>query len=384
VSTLTPRNAAAIARGVYYLLDKSVEQAQGRGLSLGCEGMFTVSDDSRFLGRSGGLMVCKTLSGFGYIAAGEGQYKDEVLIATRGTKSGFDWLTNLNIGLQIGPGGQLVHAGFNETWKSFSADVTSFLRGRNPSVIHCVGHSLGGALATLNADYLSSIRAAEIKLYTFGSPRTGDMFFARSLSRRVTEQNMYRVHHRSDPVPKIPLFPFQHVPAKASGYQIMAGPSGLINPTAHFMVDSYIPGVADMSWQALGHQPTSDEVEVQGWLGQMNAGGGGFLKGSAALLQMIGKAMAWILGKIAFVAVGAVFTAGVTVLDQMAWMLSTGAQASVEVSMYISTIIGAIFRFLGRTAVAGASLTTSFIRWVLDLLYASLAAVARTALTLLC
>lgn len=383
MSTLTPRQAAAIARGVYFLLDQTVSESVARHDPLGCEGMFTVNDGSRIVGRSGGLVACKKLSGFGYIVAGEGAHQNEVLIATRGTKTGFDWLTNCNVGMQLGPGGQLVHAGFNETWKSFAIDVASFLRGRNPSVIHCVGHSLGGALATLNADYLSSIRAAEVKLYTFGSPRTGDMFFARSLSRRVTEQNMYRVHHRSDPVPKIPLFPFQHVPAKVKGYEITAGPSGLINPTAHFMVESYIPGVADMSWQALGGQQAADEIEVQAWLGQVGTGGGGILMGSAAVLQMIGKAMVWILGKIAFVAVGTVFTAGMTVLDQMAWMLSTGAQASVELSMYISAIIGAIFRFLGRTAAVGASLTTSFIRWVLDLLYSSLATVARSALTLL-
>ena len=382
MSTLSPRQAAAIARGVYFLLDQSFSESAARHDILGSEGMFTVNDSSRFVGRSGGLIACKKLSGFGYIAAGEGAYQNEVLIATRGTKSGFDWLTNFNVGVQLGPGGLPVHAGFNETWKSFSADVTDFLRGRNPSVIHCVGHSLGGALATLNADYLSSMRAAEVKLYTFGSPRTGDMFFARSLSQRVTEQNMYRVHHRSDPVPKIPLFPFHHVPMQAPGYELTAGPSGLININAHFMVDSYIPGVGDQSWQTLGNQITADETEVQPWLAQMGSGGGGILMGSAAVLQMIGKALAWILGKVAFVAVGAVFTAGMTVLDQLAWVLSKGAQASVELSMYISTIIAAIFRFLGRTVVAGASLTTSFIRWVLDLLYNALAAVARRALSL--
>lgn len=382
MSTLTPMQAAAMARGVYFLLDKSVSEARDRGLSLGCEGMFQVGDDSRFCGRTGGLVACKKLSGFGYIAAGEGTHQNEVLIATRGTKSGFDWLTNFNVGLQRGPGGQLVHAGFNETWKSFSADVAGFLRGRNPSVIHCVGHSLGGALATLNADYLSSIRAAEVKLYTFGSPRTGDLFFARSLSRRVTEQNMYRVHHRSDPVPKIPLFPFHHVPAEAPGYELTAGPAGLININAHFMVDSYIPGVADLGWEALGRRGDAGEAELQAWLEQAGSGGGNILMGSAGVLRMIGSALVWILGKVASIAVGTVVTAGMTALDQLAWILSRGAQLSVEVSSYIALTIAAIFRFLGRTMVAGASMTMTFIRWVLGLLYDALAAVARRALAL--
>ena len=382
MNTLTPMQAAAIARGVYHLLDKDVAEVRDRGLALGCENMFTVDGGSRFTGRSGGLIACKKLSGFGFIAVGEGAYRNEVLIATRGTKSNFDWLTNFNIGLQIGPGGQLVHAGFNETRKSSSGEIASFLRNRNPSVIHCVGHSLGGALATLNADYLSSRHAAEVKLYTFGSPRTGDFFFSRSLSERVTPRNMYRVHHRSDPVPKIPLFPFCHVPVGEPGYQISAGPTGLISISAHYMLDSYIPGVGEQGWQALGNQGTPHEMDVKDWLDRVGESGGGILMGSATALRMIGKAMAWILGKVASFAVGTTFTVGMTVLDQMAWMLSKGAQASVELSAHVAAVVRAIFRFLGRTVAAGVSLTTSFIRWVLDLLYTSLATVARRAVVL--
>src|SRR5699024_9322989 len=113
------------------------------------------------------------LSGFGYIAAGKGAHAGEVLVATRGTATRYDWLSNLNVAMQAGPGGTLVHAGFNEVWKSFAADVSAFLRGRNPSVVHCVGHSLGGALATLTADACSSAGIGELRLYTFGSPRVG-------------------------------------------------------------------------------------------------------------------------------------------------------------------------------------------------------------------
>jgi len=157
MSTLTPEQAAAIASGVYALRDQTVTQAAERHDVLGCEGMFDVVDDSRFNGVSGGLYVCKVLGGFGYIAEGIGRHVREILVATRGTAIAVDWLTNANIGIQPGPGGERVHAGFHETWKSFSAEVARFLRGRNPTVIHCVGHSLGGALATLNADYFSSI-----------------------------------------------------------------------------------------------------------------------------------------------------------------------------------------------------------------------------------
>jgi triacylglycerol lipase len=381
MSTLMPHQAALIAGGVYSLRERTVSQSADRGVKLGCEDMFAVDGSSRFTGRSGGLISVKQLSGFGYIAAGTGSYQNEVLVATRGTETMYDWLSNFNIGMQLGPGGQLVHAGFHEVWKSFSVDVANFLRGRNPTVIHCVGHSLGGALATLNADYFSSIGAAEVKLYTFGSPRAGGTFFARSLTRRVGRQNMYRVHHRSDPVPKIPLFPFIHVPTAEPGYQLTAGPSGLINTDAHSMELSYVPGVGRDSWQALARRGVSgeDDMNAQLWLDQVSAGGGGILMGGAWGLMMIGKALNWLMGKIGTLALNALglqFTMGMTVLDQLAWLLSKGAELSIEVSSYVGAIITAIFRFLGRTATAGASLTVSFIRWVLGLLFKALVTVA--------
>lgn len=378
MSTLTPTQAAAIARGVYLLQDQSVAEAAARGDRLGCEGLFSVNDDARFTGRSGGLIACKKISGFGYIACGEGNQRDEVLIATRGTQSGYDWLTNLNVSLQNGPGGYMVHGGFNQTWRSFSSTISTFLRGRNPSVIHCVGHSLGGALATLNADYLSSIGAAQIKLYTFGSPRTGAKAFSRSLSRRVSPGNIYRVHHRADPVPKIPLFPFNHVPYSSVGRELIGG-FGLVSIDAHGMTESYIPGVAGRTWSELNvrHEPLQNEIHA--WLQRIGSGGGYVLKGSVAVLQMINYAMGWILDQIN-VHLGLAVTATMTVLDRLAWLLSTSARLSVELAGYIRMVIVAIFRFLGRTVDTSVSLTTSFVRWVLDLLYTSLALAARQAL----
>ena len=385
MSTLTPEQAAAIASGVYALRDQTVTQAAARHDVLGCEGMFDVVDDSRFNGVSGGLYVCKVLGGFGYIAEGIGRHAREILVATRGTAIGVDWLTNANIGFHPGPGGERVHAGFHETWKSFSAEIARFLRGRNPTVIHCVGHSLGGALATLNADYFSSIRAGQVKLYTFGSPRVGGSAFAGSLEDRVGTQNIFRTFHCADPVPMIPLFPFFHVPAAGAGYQLGNGARGIFNFGAHGMAKSYVPGVLDQNWTALRNRDLGNDgkMNVQLWLEQVSAGSGGIVKGSTWALAMICKALTWLLEKaalIAFTGLGAGVSAGLTALDYLAMMLAKGAELSVEISAYLRTIVAAIFRFLGRTVTAGASMTLSFIRWVLDLLHHSLAMVARRAL----
>lgn len=389
MSTLTADQAAAIARGVYFLRDQTVGQAAARRDQLGSEGLFKVTEGSRFEGISGGLYVCKALSGFGYVAEGVGSRKGEVLIATRGTDVTIDWLTNASIGLQRGPGGELVHAGFHETWKSFVEHIRAFLRGKQVSEIHCVGHSLGGALATLNADYLSSIRAGKIHLYTFGSPRVGSSAFAQSLDQRVGQENIFRTFHCADPVPMIPLFPFFHAPAASSGYQLGNGARGLISLGAHNMDKSYIPGVASQSWNGLRVRDRSNDhkMSAQLWLEQVGAGSSsGIVMGSTWALAMICKALTWLLDMAALLVctgISAGATTCLTALDYLAMMLARGARLSLEISAHLRTLFTAIFRFLGRRAVDTAALTMEFIRWVLGLLYHSLATTARRALAVL-
>ena len=82
MNPLPPDMAAKIADRVYDLKDMSIANARGNG-PLGSEGLFKVDDGSRFTGISGGRLF-RQLSGFGYIAAGEGARQGEVLIATRG------------------------------------------------------------------------------------------------------------------------------------------------------------------------------------------------------------------------------------------------------------------------------------------------------------
>jgi hypothetical protein len=80
--------------------------------------------------------------------------------------------------------------------------------------------------------------------------------------------------------------------------------------------------------------------------------------------------------------VGLALTAGATVLDQLAWLLGHAAQLSRDLGSQLKTLIGAIFRFLGRKIVGATEVTVAFLRWVLALLFESLRAVALRALAL--
>jgi len=384
MANLTPTQAAAIARGVYLLRKESVETVLSDNAAtnpLGIDGLFGQS--SRFSGTSGALMF-KPLTGFGFVAAGTGPFAGDLLIATRGTVKAADWLTDFNVGMQVGPGGKIVHAGFNETWKSYAPELREFLRGRNPTRIHCVGHSLGGALAFLNADFITANRIADVRLYTFGAPRTGLHPFGQQLTARVGAENMFRVSNPCDPVPMIPLFPFFHVPFGEEGLQIGRTSNIPINPSAHFMLESYVPGVVGKNWSDLRVR-APDEREVKGWFENAAAGAGGFLMGGAKLLDMITRALAWML-KIAGAAtkgvIGLAATGAVTVLDQVAWLLTQAAQLSAEMGRGLVTLVGMIFRFLGRTVSAGTQITTAFLRWVLDLLFTAIRSAANRALAL--
>jgi hypothetical protein len=129
-----------------------------------------------------------------------------------------------------------------------------------------------------------------------------------------------------------------------------------------------------------------DEREVKGWLEEAAEGQGGFIMGSAKLLDMIGRALQYMLkqaGSVLSGGVGIGLTVFVTLLDRVAYMLTKAAQISLELGNGLVTLVNMIFRFLGRKAMQGAQITTAFLRWVLDLLFSSLSAAARRALSVL-
>jgi len=108
-----------------------------------------------------------------------------------------DLKTDFSIGLvESGQGGK-VHEGFKNAVDEVWHDLLDYLKSmrRNDRELWITGHSLGAALATLSADRYGDVRG----LYTFGSPRVGDIDFKDDFY-----VNGYRIVNNSDIVTRIP------------------------------------------------------------------------------------------------------------------------------------------------------------------------------------
>jgi hypothetical protein len=111
-----------------------------------------------------------------------------------------------------------VHMGFWESWKNARKEVIPTLeklREEYPDYpIYLVGHSLGGAVASLAALELKvAKRWDNVIVTTFGEPRVGNSGLVRFLDEAFglndesnLEERLYRrVTHYNDPVPLLPL-----------------------------------------------------------------------------------------------------------------------------------------------------------------------------------
>jgi pimeloyl-ACP methyl ester carboxylesterase len=343
---------------------------------MGVGDSFNFDNGAAYSGTSGPL-VFKKRTGFGFIAPGMGSRKNEVLIAARGTASLPDVLTDLNAGVQRGPSGFSVHAGFNDSFNSFKDEISRFLDANGSiGTVHCVGHSLGGALATLVADYLLSNGVTNIKLYSFGCPRVGVKSFSRNLTNKLTKQNIFRVYHEADPVSMVPIFPFSHLPDNSTSY-VLPWNGMNISAFAHKM-DNYAGTIKDADWGALPKPIASVNLDEQ--IDEfLSSPAAGPMFNNARVLWMINKAIHWILKK-AGMLVGFAVTASLTVLDRIAWMLSEAASKTVELGVYVGSLIKAIFKFLGRTYNSAMNITAVFLRWVLGMLFCSIATSVSTAI----
>lgn len=110
-----------------------------------------------------------------------------------------------------------VHCGFLTDFKRNYNSIVGAVRRMQTKYqqkprIYLTGHSLGGALATLMAAYMHTLRDSKSQLqfqisavYTFGSPRVGNKDFAEVYRRVGANAKTFRVQHSRDPIPTVPL-----------------------------------------------------------------------------------------------------------------------------------------------------------------------------------
>src|SRR5690606_37491112 len=119
--------------------------------------------------------------------------------------------------------------------------------------VHCIGHSLGGAVASLAADWIAKNTHLPTRLYTFGAPRVGTESFASSTSRALGHNNIYTFYHETVHVTMVALYPFMHAPYRQAGYYIHST-EPLLSGGAHKM-EQYSGNVRGKSWKQSAATP---------------------------------------------------------------------------------------------------------------------------------
>jgi len=95
------------------------------------------------------------------------------------------------------------HRGFYEAFQATKPFVNRYLNAfyTGEQTLMVCGHSLGGAIALLLAEWLRREWSSDIQLYTFGAPRAADAAFVKA-AQSLTH---HRVVNHNDPIPALPL-----------------------------------------------------------------------------------------------------------------------------------------------------------------------------------
>jgi len=125
-----------------------------------------------------------------------------VLIVARGTQELADWVRDVNATQVPNEAGEgQAHHGFQESFKAVRDFVVPYLDAfhRTQKIVVC-GHSLGGAIALLMAEWIRNNWSEDVLLYTYGSPRAGDEAFVKGAGALTH----HRIVNHNDLIPTVP------------------------------------------------------------------------------------------------------------------------------------------------------------------------------------
>lgn len=127
-----------------------------------------------------------------------------ILISVRGTQEmRTDARTDLDARQVPYEGKGQAHRGFHDGFVAMKPFVERYLDAfytDEQALIVC-GHSLGGSIALLLAEWLRQKWSDDIQLYTYGAPRAGDRAFVQA-AQALTH---HRIVNHDDPIPALPL-----------------------------------------------------------------------------------------------------------------------------------------------------------------------------------
>ncbi len=314
-------------------------------------------------------------TGFGFFGIGipSGQHKGEIVLTFRGTNSLADGLTDFHCGVTAATDWQFVHAGFSRTFRSIQSQLASLLEKVGPRPVHCVGHSLGGALANMAANWIKKTYSVPVKLYTFGAPRVGTGSFARNIEANL--DGTYRAAHRGDIITYVPIWPFQHA---GDEYRLSACTSRSLS--AHYMEGT--PGYLNTAGKHSDYSSMAKESAVLKRAAPLKIEDCHRVTRTAYWAERIQSSLVWLLKRTGY-AVIITATGGLSVYDLMARALSEIAKMSREYAEETKGLLATILRFCGKSVKAIDTVTYKLAKDTLMLLVSTLYKEAKATLAVL-
>lgn len=364
---LNAYQAATLADDVYSLTKLNTLKDAMTFIKKKYNGVFVLSSDDVLIGATGGPGFIKCDTAFGFTLIGCGNYKNQALILFRGTQYLADWLTNLNVSVSSSLTGQSVHDGFAKSFKSMAPHLMTFMGSkemRGISTIHCVGHSLGGALATICGDWVKSAYRANPYIYSFGSPRVGLESFASYCTSSVGAKRIFRAYHKTDIVPCIPTWPFSHTPVSGRDYFLPS--PGLLPMAEYHGMDHYLDSVRGKSWDTLAGLKDIEKNEpgIKHWLKEQ-----GVVGVTMSSISWLTESLKWVLDKCNEGMLWLhmrTFGTSYTFMDQLAYILNKGIDLAKSTSEWVLHLIKKIMQMLGMVAnIKLEDLTVKFMRDIL-------------------
>lgn len=127
-------------------------------------------------------------------------------LAFRGTAGFWEWAADgviLQLPYEAAVGNACAHTGFQFVWSELQTQVLGSCPA-NAKKLYVVGHSLGGALATLAAPAVAAQAGTAVTAYTFGSPKVGNPDFVNWYDAKVP--TTYRIQNSWDIIaPIVPV-----------------------------------------------------------------------------------------------------------------------------------------------------------------------------------